>query len=377
MARVDAPDKLLDLIYDAATEPELWVSVNKRIADLTSSQGCLIFGFSVTIEAISAVHFEYNGGFDDRCITAFKERHLKNPWAATMGRQPAGRLVMSDGIISLSELKRTSFFDEVLRPLNVAHNAMSALAAKDEFRVAFNICRSASQGPFEEHERQTIEHLLPDLRRSLHLGFRLDGYRALQSAQYHVLDRLTAGVILLDRRSRIIYANRAARSFGAPEGALRLRSESLSTHSSSHTRQLQHLIEAARRGAASGAMSLPLPGDGRLLTVLVTSMRSRDLGRFNDAGMRDAAVLVHIVDAADRLGLPAAILMQAYELTQAEAKVALAASSGATIAEAATQLDLSPNTIKTHLRKVYAKTGVTRQAELARLIASVGLLGPR
>ena len=49
----------------------------------------------------------------------------------------------------------------------------------------------------------------------------------------------------------------------------------------------------------------------------------------------------------------------------------------ATIAEAATQLDLSPNTIKTHLRKVYTKTGVTRQAELARLISSIDLIQSR
>jgi len=40
----------------------------------------------------------------------------------------------------------------------------------------------------------------------------------------------------------------------------------------------------------------------------------------------------------------------------------------------ATSLLLSQNTIKTHLRRVYAKTGTNRQAELARIIASLGLL---
>jgi len=41
------------------------------------------------------------------------------------------------------------------------------------------------------------------------------------------------------------------------------------------------------------------------------------------------------------------------------------------------QLNVSPNTVKTHLRKVFAKTGVGRQAELARLIASLDLLRTR
>jgi DNA-binding CsgD family transcriptional regulator len=65
-------------------------------------------------------------------------------------------------------------------------------------------------------------------------------------------------------------------------------------------------------------------------------------------------------------------MMDAYGLTQAEARVALAASSGNTINETAQLLKLSPNTIKTHLRRVFAKTATGRQAELAGLIAALG-----
>jgi DNA-binding CsgD family transcriptional regulator len=68
--------------------------------------------------------------------------------------------------------------------------------------------------------------------------------------------------------------------------------------------------------------------------------------------------------------------MDAYGLTQAEARVAVAASSGSTVFESATQLGLSPNTVKTHLRKVFAKTGISRQTELVRLMTSIGLLQP-
>ncbi|RZI39388.1 hypothetical protein EGT07_29235, partial [Herbaspirillum sp. HC18] len=40
--------------------------------------------------------------------------------------------------------------------------------------------------------------------------------------------------------------------------------------------------------------------------------------------------------------------------------------------ETAQSLNLSPNTIKTHLRRVFAKTATARQAELAGLIAAIG-----
>ena len=57
---------------------------------------------------------------------------------------------------------------------------------------------------------------------------------------------------------------------------------------------------------------------------------------------------------------------QRYGLTPAEARVALAASSGHTVGETAKLLNLFPNTIETHLRRVFAKTATARQAELAR-----------
>src|SRR5262245_19733141 len=126
-------------------------------------------------------------------------------------------------------------------------------------------------------------------------------------------------------------------------------------------------------GAPTGTMSFPHPGDGRLLTVLVSSIRSRDIDRFGDLGMRDLTAMVFVSDPARPLEIPIEWIMDAYGLTQAEARVALAASSGASIPETAARLNISPNTVKTHLRHVFAKTGANRQAELARLIASFSL----
>jgi DNA-binding CsgD family transcriptional regulator len=47
---------------------------------------------------------------------------------------------------------------------------------------------------------------------------------------------------------------------------------------------------------------------------------------------------------------------------------------GKTVLETATLLGLSPNTIKTHLRRVFAKTATAQQAELARVVASMGVI---
>jgi len=83
--------------------------------------------------------------------------------------------------------------------------------------------------------------------------------------------------------------------------------------------------------------------------------------------------MVFIVDPDARLALPVQRLVDAFGLTAAEARVALAASAGDGTPAIARGLGLSANTVKTHLRRVYAKTGVSRQAALVRLVAALEL----
>jgi DNA-binding CsgD family transcriptional regulator len=366
---IDLSDRFLDLVYDAATEPDLWSSVLTEISDLTGSQGGVLFG-----QSTRKVFFDYNGRLDADCIRLYQAQHVSNVWSEYMFRQPVGRLVGSDEIAPLSTLHQTAFFDDILRPQEIAHSIMAKLFGDDDFHGAFNICRSERQGPMDEGGRRLISAIVPHLRRSVALGFRLDGYRAIQRAEYAVLDQLASGVILLDQRNRILYLNAAARLFGLEGGALSLRSGTLRARSQAHVKPLDDLILGAQRGMPASAMSIPRIGDGQLLTVLVSSVRGRDIERFSDMSMPDAAVLVFVVDPVNSSGMPISWVMDAYGLTAAEARVALAASTGASIPVVAGSLRLSQNTIKTHLRRVYAKTGTGRQAELARVIASLGLL---
>jgi DNA-binding CsgD family transcriptional regulator len=363
----DKIEKVLDLIYDAAAENDLWPHALTAIADLTRSEGGILFGQSLTAER---VYFDFNGRLNEECNRAYQERHMQNPWSQYMETQPVGRLVLSDEAVSLEELQQSAFHDEVLRPQGIAHNGMMALAAREDFRAAFNMCRSARRGTFDPDEQRLLEWLSPHLCRSVTLGFRIDGYLAMQQAAFNVLDRLADGVAVLDRKARVLFANAAARRM-ADEGALRLH-QSVGTHSPAHSQRLNELIRATLQGAAGGTMSLPRNLDGRLLTILVSSIRGKDLGRLSDAGVKDAAVLLFVIDPANRRSIPLGQVMDAYGLTPAEARVALAASSGNTILETAQSLSLSPNTVKTHLRRVFAKTATGRQAELAGLIAAIG-----
>jgi DNA-binding CsgD family transcriptional regulator len=188
-----------------------------------------------------------------------------------------------------------------------------------------------------------------------------------------VFDRLSVGIVLLDRFARIVFANAAARSLSAEGGPVRLNS-SLTSPYSSYARRLDELIRATLSGTSVGTMSLPSSGSDRPLMVLVSPVRGVDKDRSDARSMRDAAAMVMLCDPDRPAQIPAAWIMDAYGLTMAEAKVALSVSSGTRISDTARRLKISANTVKTHLRRVFGKTGTSRQAELSRLMATIGLV---
>ena len=186
-----------------------------------------------------------------------------------------------------------------------------------------------------------------------------------------VFDQLSVGIVLLDRFARVVFANAAARSLSAEGGPVRLNSSVTSPYSS-YARRLDELIRAALSSTSVGTMSLPSSGSDRPLMVLVSPVRGVDKDRSNARSTRDAAAMVMLCDPDRPAQIPAAWIMDAYGLTLAEARVALSVSSG-TISDTARRLKISANTVKTHLRRVFGKTGTSRQAELSRLMATISL----
>ena len=62
------------------------------------------------------------------------------------------------------------------------------------------------------------------------------------------------------------------------------------------------------------------------------------------------------------------IIRKLFDLTPAETSLALLLTNGLTLEEAADELAISKNTARSHLRAIFSKTGVTRQATLVRML---------
>lgn len=188
----------------------------------------------------------------------------------------------------------------------------------------------------------------------------------------HIFNQLNVGIVLLDRHAKVLFANVAAQFMAKEDSPVRVAS-CLTCSSASHSRHLGGLIRSTLGGIGMRAMSLPSSAGEPRLLLTISPFNDPNADRRDGQTLQHAAALVTLHDLRQPNLVSSGWLMDAYGLTQAEARVALAAASGSTIAETARRLDISVNTVKTHLRRVFHKTGASRQADLARLVANVGI----
>ena len=81
-----------------------------------------------------------------------------------------------------------------------------------------------------------------------------------------------------------------------------------------------------------------------------------------------AAAALFITDPEEGATLDSRALHQLFGLTPAEIRLCIALVKGMSVEEYALEAGISSNTARTHVKRIYAKTGVRRQSELVRLL---------
>jgi DNA-binding CsgD family transcriptional regulator len=83
----------------------------------------------------------------------------------------------------------------------------------------------------------------------------------------------------------------------------------------------------------------------------------------------DAVVALLVRKATFDMPLQPAVIARAYKLTPTELRVLLAIVEVGGVPEVATTLGIAETTVKTHLGRLFDKTGARRQADLVKLVA--------
>jgi DNA-binding CsgD family transcriptional regulator len=208
------------------------------------------------------------------------------------------------------------------------------------------------------------------VRRAAAIGKVIDFHKASEATLSSVVERLAGAVFLLDRRARIGYANSKALALLDAGEVVRATSGVLSAAEVSADKSLRDAVLAAVDGdigigVRGVAVPLSTHFDMRYVAhVLPLASHARRAA----AGGHAAAVFIHHV-TLDRPS-PLELMARLYKLTASEVRVLQAITQTSGVAELAREVGISVATVKTHLNRLFAKTGAKRQADLVRLLAA-------
>ena len=180
------------------------------------------------------------------------------------------------------------------------------------------------------------------------------------------LDGLGAGLFIVDATGRIVHANASGRAMLQQRRVLRSADGRLAACEARAALALRELLPKAA-GADARPAAVPLSaGDGRHYVAHLLPLASGT--RRNGAGYpATAAVLVH--RAAIETNCQPEVIAELYDLTPSELRVLLAIVDVGGVAETAQTLGIAEATVKTHLHRLFGKTGASRQADLVKLVA--------
>jgi DNA-binding CsgD family transcriptional regulator len=251
------------------------------------------------------------------------------------------------------------------------------LVVSPSFRARLRIGRVRRGVAFSARDKALVQSLLPHFLRVL----RSHDESAVGGMESQVLriavDSLGLGVIVLGESGEILHVNQCAERTLRERKHIGVVSGTIHCLDSSDDRRLKGAIRIAHaRRRESGARTGVAVFAGRNECDAWVSMLVRGLPPGPPScGERAAAVAIYIRRSDQRGDMSVDAVREVFGLTRTEGVLALHMAEGASLDEAAAALEIRRNTARTHLRSIFAKTGVRRQPELVRvLLGSVALM---
>jgi DNA-binding CsgD family transcriptional regulator len=361
MQRTQKLPDLIEEIYDAALEPALWNNVVVSINDFIGGQACGLISKD-TMSQSGRTH--YYCGVDPHYIQLYSETYSRFDPLTTL--PPVGQVVSIPDLLHYDEYRQGPFYQEWLRPQGCVDVANVVLEkSSSNCAVLLTVLPGASM--LDNEMRRRIAQIVPHVRRALFINKTIDSRQSEAATFAATLDGLSAGIFLVDADCRLVHANTAGHDMLRADDCMGSIGGQLVARDVRSNRTLREVF--ADHGDALGVKGTALPltaRDGERYVMHVLPLTSAARTRIGMTCQAVAALFVRKV----ALDSPCSELVaRTFELTPAELRVLLAIVEVGGVPETALALGVAETTIKTHLHRVFSKTGTSRQADLVKLAA--------
>jgi DNA-binding CsgD family transcriptional regulator len=353
-------------IYQTVQNPGRWRSILEDIASLV--------GFELVAISFSPAHRYQFGAFDfigrEDAMAAYHAHFGEvSPFGEPILAMPDGRRAEPGAfVVPRDELVRTEYFNDWMRDAGL-NDSMTAL---DKSRERGMTALSGFTGKGElvdEEQVATMRLLMPHVFNALDLRRQFERLERKVEVSRAGLERADFGCVFIDDRGQVKWMNPLAHDIVELGAALEQVAGELRARVPHARREFTEAIRAAldvsmaEYGSPAPIFTLPRTDDRPPIEVLVSPVQQETLVLGEVRG-----ALVLLADPTHVNATFAERLSVLHDLTPAEAEVAQWLVSGSSPNEIAEISDRSPHTIRTHLKRIFAKTNTSSQGELVGLL---------
>jgi DNA-binding CsgD family transcriptional regulator len=371
MTRADTILASVRRIHDASLTADVWQpALQSVISLLNGDHAILLANDHARPDGALASSF----GLDQGGFARFASPEAAGWLEPALRAARSGSAVTRSRLISDRQFERSDFYNEIVRPVGGFH-ALCVVHQMPTLSSFFAVCRSRRSGDFDADDLAMMQTLSPHVGTALRVRQRLGAADLTAQSPWVALDRLSTGAIVVDGATAVVFANKAAEIMFAAR-KLRLDRDGICIGDECAGQTMRRMIRACTNGAASrfgegGTVELSQSGPLAGIRITVTPFQSDRVG-FEPGGDLGPLALLLVSEPQQDRRRKAEALQRRFALTPAEAAFALEIIKGDGRAAAAARLNISVGTARTHLERIFQKTGVRRQAALVRLLAESG-----
>ena len=276
-------------------------------------------------------------------------------------------VISVDDVVDYDEFLAGRFYQEWAGPQGWPDLIMGVLTRDGERFTWLGLCMAERVRPAH---KARVAAVLPHLERAIRISDLLE-LRTAQAADLTAMaESLSTGLILVDGELGVRGINPAAGRLLKAAGVMSVVGERLQTPRNAAGAKLSEAIKACAGASADPAGATVLLEDqsgetGLLVHVLPLSRPRADPGAA-------AVAALFLTNPSAPAPLPIEAFVSRFALTPTETRVLMGLLDGKSPRTIAAVQGVAIATVRTHLHRMYDKTGTTGQAGLVRLIAGAG-----
>tara|TARA_B110000503_G_scaffold15916_1_gene22544 strand:- start:69 stop:1241 length:1173 start_codon:yes stop_codon:yes gene_type:complete len=378
---------LIGLLYQGALEPQPWQSALPALREALDAQvvSLVLRPPSADDEGVILNCVRQDESVDNSHVTLADP----NDWEVSAYREqffsldpfvslPLDKVIALEDILPDKDLVTSDYYLHYLKPINLFRILGVDTSEPGGMLARLRFSRRASEPRFKATERQLLTLLTPHLSRAIEIYAKLNRMTSERDLYAGAVNQLSVASIILDEQGRMLTTNAVGRALLDQGEGLSLRDGHLHIEGRNINKELQEALTSIIREQLHGetsmvrALRVPRPGGRSDLGLVV---RPVPASQWSEGQVSpSAAVFISDPDLQESTSRP--ILGALFELTPAEANLATLLARGLSLAQVSVAQNVSQHTARAQLKSIFAKTGVSRQAELVRLVLkSVASLG--